>query len=183
MPTDGTRLPYYEVGEFGTSPRSDSSRASKTLDRAWILHCRERRVSSVGCRRWTGNGLSGQLNSWTAAPSNGYAPRKWQWVPASLNRFISAGEECVLETAKPRQAFRATDQSIRRNERLRNADADLAIVADRAEMERQEGVFPTFCGRVLLAAEAAFTRRGTRRGAAGRSGQRHPPRSQRLSIC
>ena len=33
------------------------------------------------------------------------------------------------------------DRSIRGNERLRNADANLAIVADRAGMERQEGAF------------------------------------------
>ena len=37
--------------------------------------------------------------------------------------------------------FPATNPSIRGNERLRNFGADLAVVADSAGMERQEGVF------------------------------------------
>ena len=34
----------------------------------------------------------------------------------------------------------AADQSIRGNQRIQNVDVDLAVVADRAGMERQEGV-------------------------------------------
>src|SRR5437588_8383110 len=40
-----------------------------------------------------------------------------------------------------KREFHATNPSIRGSERIRNADADLAIVADRAGVKRQEDVF------------------------------------------
>src|SRR5271165_2149198 len=48
------------------------------------------------------------------------------------------------------------DQSIRGSERLRNADADLAIVADRTGVERQEGVLLRILWDGLMCRRASF---------------------------
>jgi hypothetical protein len=52
--------------------------------------------------------------------------------PSSVRR---AKPDRVLGTRKTGRVFRAAEQSIFGNERVRNADADLAIVADRASGE------------------------------------------------
>ena len=54
--------------------------------------------------------------------------------------FVGATDQWVGHGQAKRE-FRATDPSIRGNQRVWNADADLAIVAYRAGVERQEGIF------------------------------------------
>src|SRR3984893_16461035 len=75
--------------------------------------------------------------------------RRWRgdgWAPPRLEDAVTRaigpwifGDRLTLQI--PALQSRAMDQSIRGDKRVRNAEADLAIVADRAGMERQKGVF------------------------------------------
>src|SRR5450830_250159 len=68
----------------------------------------------------------------------------------------SARASSVGGTLKTGRAFRATDQSIRGEQRIRNADANLAIVAHRSGMERHEGIFHYVLREGLACSRSSF---------------------------
>src|SRR3984893_9424264 len=71
---------------------------------------------------------------------------------------FETGDRLILRM--PVLQFCAMDRSIRGRERLRNADADLAIIADSAGMKRQEGILHDVLWEGVACCQSSFHKAG-----------------------